>query len=102
MDMVLTGRRVGAAEAMMMGLVNRVVDVEGEGEGREKVIGAAVGVAREICEGGPVAVGAALKAVKGMSEKVENGAYEVVVGTRDRDEALRAFREKRKPVFRGE
>lgn len=99
--MVLTGRRVGAIEAVQIGLANRIVDV-GEGEGRERVIDAAVEVAQEICWGGPIAVRAALEAVNGECEEAENAAYEKVVGTRDRDEALAAFREKRRPVFKGE
>jgi methylglutaconyl-CoA hydratase len=37
-----------------------------------------------------------------LGEKAENAAYELVVRTKDRDEALLAFREKRKPVFKGE
>jgi methylglutaconyl-CoA hydratase len=36
-----------------------------------------------------------------MGEKAENAAYELVVKTKDRDEALAAFREKRKPNFKG-
>jgi methylglutaconyl-CoA hydratase len=34
-------------------------------------------------------------------EEMENEMYERVVGTEDRNEALVAFREKRKPVFKG-
>lgn len=33
---------------------------------------------------------------------LESKAYEVLIPTKDRVEALEAFREKRKPVFRGE
>lgn len=67
---------------------------------REKVLEGAVGVARGICEGGPGAVKAVLRAC-GRGEEVENREYEGVVGMEDRDEALRAFGEKRRPVFRG-
>jgi len=88
-----------------------LVDVRGgeEGEEMEKegqrardlVLSDAVRLAGEICEGGPVAVRAGLRAVMGGKEEVENQMYERVVGTEDRDEALMAFREKRKPVFKG-
>ena len=36
-----------------------------------------------------------------LGERAENAAYEAVVETDDRYEALRAFVEKRKPAFRG-
>lgn len=63
----------------------------------------AVEMASVICEGGPVAIQAALQAVNGweQGEMSENAAYDVVVPTQDRTEALKAFGEKRKPVFKG-
>ena len=78
--------------------------VQQEGGARKKVLNEAIRLAREICEGGPIAIKAALAAVEGcaLGEQAENAAYEIVVKTKDRDEALRAFREKRKPAFRGE
>ncbi|MCJ1477075.1 hypothetical protein MMC13_005746 [Lambiella insularis] len=109
LDMLLTGRRVGGAEAYFWGLCERLVEMgaeEGMGKGvaRGRVLEGAVGVARGICEGGPGATRAVLRAVGGEGgggEERENREYEAVVGMRDRDEALEAFREKRKPVFRG-
>ena len=70
---------------------------------RELVLQESIRLATEICEGAPMAIKAALKAVGGWQggERVENAAYEEVVRTRDRDEALLAFRERRKPVFEG-
>lgn len=107
-DMILTGRRVHAPEAYFLGLCDRLVEVKPEeakeaGVARTKVLEEAVRLAREICEGGPIAIKAALKAVEGCAqgEKVENVMYDIVVKTKDRDEALVAFREKRKPVFKG-
>ena len=123
LEMVLSGRRLGGREAWSWGVCERVVEMgEGEGEGHgeggegegntsvdratrlhARVDVEAVAFARELCKGAPLATMAALKAVRGwrdggVSEAV---AYEEVVRTRDRDEALAAFREKRAPVFEG-
>ncbi|RYP11278.1 hypothetical protein DL765_007830 [Monosporascus sp. GIB2] len=124
-DLVLTGRRVSAPEAYFLGLADRLVEVvpederdavggaadgdatSGSGPGgmperaRRAALAEAVRMAGEICEGGPVAVRAALQAVNWAREEVENAMYERVVRTEDRDEALAAFKEKRKPVFKG-
>ena len=107
-DMILTGRRVAANEAYFLGLCDRLVEVTQEeaqqpGAARTRVLEEAVKLARDICEGGPIAIKAALAAVEGcaLGEKAENAAYEIVVKTKDRDEALSAFREKRKPAFKG-
>lgn len=113
-DLILTGRRVTGAEAYFLGLADRLVDVseiegdeveEGgkgkEGREREAVLNEAVRMAKDICEGGPVAIRMALRAVGDPREEVENACYERVVVTEDRNEALRAFGEKRRPVFKG-
>lgn len=107
-DMILTGRRVGGPEAYFLGLCDRLVEVTPEeaqqpGAARKKVLDEALKLATGICEGGPIAIKAALAAVEGcaLGEKAENAAYELVVKTKDRDEALLAFREKRVPVFKG-
>lgn len=96
-------------EAYFLGLCDRLVEVTpdeiegGEGVARGKVFEQAVTMARDICEGGPVAIRAAMQAVNGwtLGEESENKAYEMVLPTDDRQEALRAFGEKRKPAFKG-
>jgi methylglutaconyl-CoA hydratase len=75
--------------------------VKEEGGVRSAVLGEAVKLAREIADGAPLAARAAKKAVKEASWEAESKAYEEVVETEDRDEALLAFGEKRKPVFKG-
>ena len=101
-DLILTGRRVTAAEAAEMGLVNRVAGDEG-------VVACAAEVARSIASNGPVAVRAAKAAIDQGCEvgitaglEIEAACYQRVIPTQDRLEALAAFSEKRKPVFRGE
>lgn len=114
MDLILTGRRVGAREALDLGLANRVVEVNSEEtEPAETVLQrasklcleAAVNLAQQICEGGPVAIRAAVPAVRYASSKSDGTSeqeyYQRVVGTEDRNEALAAFKEKRRPVFKG-
>ncbi len=107
---------MSAAESYFLGIADRLVEVvenDSVGEGKEdrkeemmrrakeEVLKEAVRLAGEICEGGPVAIRSALQAVGYAREEVENQMYERVVGTSDRDEALLAFREKRRPVFTG-
>ncbi|KAL4882838.1 ClpP/crotonase-like domain-containing protein [Aspergillus karnatakaensis] len=107
-DLILTGRRVTGPEAYFIGLCDRLVEIlpeeeKKEGGAREKVLREGIKLAMDICDGGPIAIKQALKAVNGWEggEAVENAAYDGVVETEDRHEALRAFSEKRKPAFRG-
>jgi methylglutaconyl-CoA hydratase len=94
LDMILSGRRVGATEALQFGLVNRVADESADSE--------AIAFAEQICAGGPLAILAGKEAVRGASPEWEAAAYRRVVNSKDKFEALAAFADKRKPVFRGE
>jgi enoyl-CoA hydratase/carnithine racemase len=101
-DLILTGRRVGAAEALAMGLVSRVAPLA---RLREEALALAELVARNA----PISLRQAKRAVDGgfdlpLDEALafENRLYQDCLASKDRIEALRAFAEKRPPVFTGE
>ncbi len=100
-ELIFTGRRVDAAEALDIGLVNQVA-------APEKLIDACLDMAAMIAETGPIAVEMAKYAIdKGIETDlatglaIESNAYRVTIPTEDRVEGLTAFREKRKPVYKG-
>ncbi|WP_437997841.1 enoyl-CoA hydratase-related protein [Sorangium sp. So ce185] len=101
-EMILLGRRLAAAEALAWGLVNRV-SPEGT-----PVVDDAIAWIEPIASGAPIAQAAALRAIEDgydvpldLGLEVERVHYDETLRSEDRLEALRAFAEKRKPVYRG-
>jgi len=101
MELVLTGRRMGAEEAERLGIVNRVTDPD---EWLEE----AIDVAQVIARRAPIAVRLGKQAVlsafeTGLSAGLEHERrlFELAMATEDRVEGTTAFLEKRRPEFRG-
>ncbi|MEH7444417.1 enoyl-CoA hydratase-related protein [Bacillus sp. JJ1122] len=101
LELILTARRISAEEALQSGLVTSVAE-------KENLLDECFNWADMMHANGPVALQQAKFAIKqGMNADLQTGlqierkAYEVTIPTEDRLEALAAFSEKRKPVFKG-
>jgi enoyl-CoA hydratase len=101
LEMLLTGEMVDAAEALRIGLVNRVV-------GASELMNEARTLADQMAGNAPIATRYILDAVNRGLEMpfAEAAAYEatlfgLVAATDDMREGTRAFLEKRKPDFKG-
>jgi enoyl-CoA hydratase len=101
MDMVLTGRRLSAGEALQFGLVARVLPAAG-------FEAAAVAVAAEIAAKAPVALRMAKEAVNHAYElplaegvHLERRLFNMLFATADQKEGMAAFVEKRPPQWQG-
>lgn len=100
-ELIFTGRRVDAVEALDIGLVNRICEPN-------LLMDEAMNMARMICEAGPIAIGQAKYAIDAGLETdlntglaIESNAYWITIPTKDRMEGITAFLEKRKPVYEG-
>ncbi|WP_153722669.1 enoyl-CoA hydratase-related protein [Sporosarcina cascadiensis] len=101
LELILTARRLDAEEAFAYGLLTQ----RAPADLLEEVADAFVA---SLLANGPIALQQAKFAIKqGMNVDLQTGlaierkAYEMTLPTEDRVEALNAFAEKRKPVFRG-
>jgi enoyl-CoA hydratase len=101
LEMLLTGRHVTAAEAMQIGLVNRVVPAAA-------LLSEAKALAAELATKAPLAARYIMDAVhRGLevsfdkAQFLEATLFGLAAATEDMREGTRAFLEKRKPDFRG-
>ena len=101
MELILTGRSIGAVEAEALGLVTTVVPAEA-------TVDAALELAARIAALPPLAVRAAVAAVRDAAERTlgdglarEREAFFRLFDSHDQAEGMAAFIEKRPPVWTG-
>lgn len=101
MEMILTGKSISAEEALRIGLVNKIVPAESLMDEAKKI-------ASEIASKPPISVRAAKEAIVRAQDttlevglEFERRAFYLLFATEDGKEGMKAFLEKRKPVFKG-
>ena len=95
MELILTGKTIGAAEAKAIGLVSEVYPPE-------ELMDKALEMANAICANAPIAVAESKRCIRmGMQTDIATGsafeaeAFGVTCGTEDKNEGMGAFLEKR-------
>jgi enoyl-CoA hydratase len=100
-DMVLTGRMLGAEEALQRGLVARVVP-------QELIVDEAVRLGKELAARPPISVRLAKEAItRAFEGRVDDGidferkAFYLLFATQDAHEGMHAFIDRRQPSYEG-
>jgi len=100
-EMILLGRRISAARALEIGLVNHVVP-------RAALVRTVEELLAELAGCAPISVQQAKSAIErghgralDQALEIERELYEVTLYSEDRDEGLAAFAEGRKPSYKG-
>jgi len=101
MEMILTGKSISADEAYRIGLVNRVVPPESLMEEAKKI-------ATDIASKPPISIRSAKEAILRAQDttlevglEFERKAFYMLFATEDGREGMKAFLEKRKPIYQG-
>jgi enoyl-CoA hydratase len=101
-ELIFAGKQIKADEALRIGLVNLVTDEDAS------VVDAALASAETIADRGPYAVGLAKSLIRDgvdadwrAANAMEQRCFGLVFSSKDHDEGINAFMEKRKPQFEG-
>ena len=101
LDIALSADHVSAEDALRMGLISRLVP-------RAELMTATEALAKRIASHAPLSVLLVKEAVRGSLDtdlptglRIEADLSTLIASTEDRVEAGKAFREKRKPEFKG-
>ena len=100
-EILLLGRHISAQEALDWGLINRVAP-------KGKALEEALNLARQLCENAPISLKALTRTLREIDESVPEAESlrkqdEIgwpVFATEDSKEGMKAFKEKRKPVYK--
>jgi len=100
-ELVFTGKIIPAQEALAIGLVNQVVP-------DDKLMDEAMAMAKTMTRHSPVAMGLAKYAIQSAADvdiqtgkTIERACFSLCFASEDQKEGMRAFLEKRKPVYKG-
>eukprot|EP00798_Chlamydomonas_sp_ICE-L_P002280 gene2280-8548_t len=101
-ELIFTGRRIEAFEALQIGLAEHVAK-------EDDVYNKTLALATDIAKGAPMSLHMAKAAISNGGDvdlasglKVEEACYSQLLRSKDRLEGLKAFAEKRAPVYVGE
>ncbi len=101
MELILTGRMVDAEEMYLAGLLSKVSE-------DDKYLDDAISIAKTICTKAPLAVQLAKESIlRSFDTTIETGIeferknFYLLFGSEDKMEGMKAFIEKRKPVWKG-
>lgn len=105
-ELIFTGRIIDAKSAKEYGILNHVVE---QNDSKDAAFAKALEISHEILPNGPLGVKMAKTAInKGLEVDMNTGCaiedhcYARVIPTTDRLEGLKAFTEKREPIYKGE
>lgn len=101
-EMIFFGEMIDAARSFQIGLVNCVTEPE-------KAMDTAMEWAKKLCKKAPVALKTAKRTIVKAAEtpesiyalKIEEENWAFLFGTEDQKEGMKAFIEKRKPIYKG-